>query len=454
MRSIPQYESNVVEFKSQWGDKDDGQTIKKTLVAFANTFGGDLYIGINDDGSVCGLEDIHAVEERLYTVVRDTIYPSIAGFVTAARLTVAGKTVLHVHVERGAHPPYSLTQDDPRHVFVRVGCTSVPARIEDIAEMVERSNPVPFEERIARDQNLTFEACLAFCRERGVLFHPETNTNFGFWDPKRKGWTNLAALCSDQGTAKFNLITFRDDDKTEIADAKKISGSLFALLEQALEFVARSNYAGMEKPTDGSLERVDHYRVNPDAVREAIINQLVHRDYSKDVPSYIHITPNRIDFWSSGGLHNLSPRDIIENLSTSCRNVKLAAFLTMLRLMEGLGTGFRLIRKNYRGIPLERLVTITDSSVSISLPRAQLLKMETLNERQRTVIKHVRSAGSVTRKTLENLLQLSQPMCAVILRDLVQKGWLVKQGAGPRVCYVLAPTIESGLAQNNRQEAG
>ena len=67
MHLIPPYENHVVEFKSQWGD-NDGQTIKKTLVAFANTYGGDLYIGVNDDGTVCGVQDIHDVEERLCSV--------------------------------------------------------------------------------------------------------------------------------------------------------------------------------------------------------------------------------------------------------------------------------------------------------------------------------------------------------------------------------------------------
>ena len=184
MHSIPPYENYVVEFKSQWGD-NDGQTIKKTLVAFANTYGGDLYIGVNDDGTVCGVQDIHDVEERLCSVIRDAIFPSINSFVSTSRLMVDGKNVLWVHVDQGKFPPYSLARDDPRQVFVRVGCSSSPARIDDIARMVERNNPVPFEGRFALNQALTFDACLAYCRERGVIFDPETNTNFGLWDPQR-----------------------------------------------------------------------------------------------------------------------------------------------------------------------------------------------------------------------------------------------------------------------------
>ena len=446
MQQIPPYENQVVEFTSQWGEKD-GQTIKKTLVAFANTFGGDLYIGVNDDGTVCGLQDIHDVEERLCSVIRDAIFPSITSFVSTARLTVEGKKVLHVHVDQGRFPPYSLVRDDLRQIFVRVGCSSSPAKIDDIAQLVERSNPTPYEERISFNQELTFETCLAYCRERGVIFHPETNTNFGFWDPLRKGWTNLAELCSDQGRAQFVLIHFLNDDKTEIIEAKKISGSIFTLLSQAVAFVASSNSAGIEKPKDGSLERINHYRVNPDAIREAIVNQLVHCDYKRNVPNTIHITPSRIDFWSAGGPHNLLPRDILENLSTSCRNMRLASFLTRLDLMEGIGTGFQLIRKIYRGTPIDRLVTITDSSVKISLPRSRLINMTDLDQRQKKVLELVMSSGSVTRKDLEALLGISAPMCSIVLRELLKKKVLQRNGAGPRTYYTLAPDMENHLSE-------
>ena len=93
--------------------------------------------------------------------------------------------------------------------------------MDDIALLIERNNPVPFESRLALNQSLTFEACLAYCRARQVIFDPKTNTNFGFWDPQRAGWTNLAELCSDQGTAQFVLNHYLDEDKTKFLTPKK-----------------------------------------------------------------------------------------------------------------------------------------------------------------------------------------------------------------------------------------
>lgn len=453
MQEIPSFENQSVEFKSQWGEKD-GQTIKKTLVAFANTAGGDLYIGVDDDGQACGLDDIHAIEERIYTTIRDAIYPSISGFVSTRRLKVDGQDVLQVHVEQGRFPPYSLAQDDPRQIFVRIGCTSAPARIEDIAKMVERSNPVPFEKRVSFSQDLTFDYCNKFCRNRGLIFDPKVNINLGFWDISRGAWTNLAFLCSDQGASQFVLINFRDEGKTEVADAQKISGGLLFLLNQAIEFVSKSNYAGMEKPKDGSLERKDYYRVDPDAVREAIVNQLVHCDYSKGVPCSIHISPKLIEFWSAGGPHNVSAKDILEDMTTSCRNEALAAFLTRLKLMEGLGTGFRLIKQIYGRTPLERLVKITESSFKISLPRAEFGRLPDMDERQKIIVNFVLAKGSARRKEIEDLLHLSQPVCAVLLRQLVDMDVLEKEGAGPRTRYVIAPAMASILKVSQDSKTG
>lgn len=437
MLSIPAYESSTVEFKAQFGDKD-GQTIKKTLVAFANTFGGDLYIGVDDDGQVIGVQNVHQLEERLWSMVRDNVFPSIVGSVETDRIEVDAKTVLHVHVERGPTPPYSLSQDDPRQVYVRVGCTSSPARIEDIARMIEASNPTPFEQRSSAVQELTFDHCLSVCQEKAVTFDPLVHTNFGFWNPKKRLWTNLARVCSDQGQSQMIMIEFRDDEKTVVADSQKITGSVFVLLQKALEFVARSNYLEMEKPTDGTLARKDHYCVPPEVVREAIVNQLAHRDYSKEVPSTIHISPSRLEFWSVGGPHDLLPEDILENMATSCRNPGLAALFNRLGLMEGLGTGYRLIQTRYKDVALSRLVQMTANSVKIVLPRRHVVKLPTLDARQERILDVVLANGSVTRRQVQDLLHVSQTAAVVLINDLVDKGALERAGSGPRTRYVIA----------------
>lgn len=98
---LPDHESLTVEFKSEWNEHKDGDPIKKTLVAFANTAGGDLYIGVDDEGNVVGLTDPGRVEEKLASAVRDNISPSLVGSIATEQLKIQGKSVLRVHVDAG-----------------------------------------------------------------------------------------------------------------------------------------------------------------------------------------------------------------------------------------------------------------------------------------------------------------------------------------------------------------
>lgn len=445
MERIPAYESDVVEFKSAFSKEN----IKKTIVAFANTYGGDLYIGVNDDGSICGLDDVHTVEEQLWNMVRDNIFPSIIGSVDAQRVQIDKKSVLHVHVSRGPNPPYSLAMDDPRYVYIRVGNTNAPAHLEDISRMVERKNPVPYEKRSSPVQDLTFEKCMEYCRRYDVEFDLKANTNFGFWDRSKEQWTNLAYICSDQCSTQMHLIRFKDDKMTLIAEAEKVSGSVFLIYERALSFIERFNLLEMDKADDGTMQRRNVYSVNPMAVREAVINQLVHRNYRREVPWHIHISPAKIEFWSPGGLHDVRPQELFEDMVTSCRNPGLAALFIRMQLMEGLGTGFRLIRSVYEGIAPEALIRVSADSLRVSLPRVRPLSGEGLNERQKRILENVISSGAVTRADVQRLEGISMVSAANLLREMVQKHFLVREGAGPRTRYRLSADAKSSVSEKS-----
>ena len=136
MNYIPEYESLTVEFKESWDEKKDGMQLKKTLVAFANTVGGDIYIGVNDEGKAVGLSNPSLIEEKLASTIRDSIQPSIANLVSTERLKIGSKTILRVHVDAGNLRPYCLDPKTASGVYIRIGNTTSPASIDDIARMV------------------------------------------------------------------------------------------------------------------------------------------------------------------------------------------------------------------------------------------------------------------------------------------------------------------------------
>lgn len=437
MNYIPEYESLTVEFKENWDEKKDGAQIKKTLVAFANTVGGDLYIGVNDEGQVVGLASPALIEEKLASTIRDSIQPSIAGIVSTERIKINGKVVLRVHVDAGNLRPYCLDPKTASGIYIRIGNTTSPASIDDIAKMVRENNPVPFEDRIAFEQNLTFEYCHKFCADRGLEFNPKSNLTFGFWNQKSLAYTNLAFICSDQSDVSEVLIRFAEDEKITILDSVRIEGSIFKLYDEATKFIAQSNYAWMEKPSTGSAERIDHYIIDPRVILEALVNAFAHRDYSKKPPNLIHITPSAVSMMSAGGLvEGLSVEDIALRMATECRNKKLAALFCNLHLMENKGSGFRRIRSFYKNRSIEDLLEVSKTSFTIMLPRPAE-NMYTGNERFKQVLGYLSLHQNVPRREVQSFLGLSQASTVLLLRDMVQANLIEQIGKGPSTRYKL-----------------
>lgn len=435
MRDIPAFESLTVEFKSEWNDKKDGVPIKKTLVAFANTSGGDLYIGVDDSGEVVGLPNVGEIEEKLASVMRDCISPSIAPFVETERLSADGKTVLCVHVARGTDRPYCLDPKTASGVYIRIGNTSSPASLDDIANMIESRRKTPYESRVSVEQGLTFDYCAAYCRKRGFAFDPKINRGYGFWDSERGAYTNLAFLLSDQCDCSEVLASYADSERLAILENRRVTGPVLKLLEEARAFIDKTNYAWLEKQKAGEALRVDHYLIEPRVIQEALVNMIAHRDYSKTASNMIRITPDKVDIFTIGGLaEGLSKADVINEMVTDCRNRKLAFFLHALRLMESLGSGFYYIRNFYKGRSLEDLVRISETSFSIYLPRPRK-EAFVADPSHRAVMNYLSSRQDAGRTEIQALLGVSQSTMSNLLRAMIEKELIEKIGAGRSTRY-------------------
>ncbi len=215
MNSIPPCESNLVQFKRSWSDN-----IRNELVAFANTLGGDLYIGIDDSGTLVGVDEPDRLEERVISVARDNVYPSIMPLLSFRRITDGNKTALVVHVMPGTEKPYCTDPSDISTIYVRVGTVSMRASYAQITRFVEEANPTPWESRLSKNQALTFDYCNAFSLSRNLNFNPAQDFFYGFVDPKSREFTNLAFLCSDQNSFKIVIAVFADDEKSPSSNLK------------------------------------------------------------------------------------------------------------------------------------------------------------------------------------------------------------------------------------------
>ena len=145
-------ESEKTEFKRTFvGD------LNKEVIAFANCDGGEIFVGIDDDGGVCGVDDINDMQLRCTAHIKNTIRPDIMNFVRVEPVVVDGKNVLKIIVCRGSAAPYYIAGKGirPEGVYVRRGTASSPATQTEILNMI-RDTSVAYEDMRSIEQNLTF----------------------------------------------------------------------------------------------------------------------------------------------------------------------------------------------------------------------------------------------------------------------------------------------------------
>lgn len=432
-------ESETVELKSVLVDD-----IKKEIVAFANSEGGDIFIGVYDDGTVAGVDDPDGTALQVSNMARDAIKPDVTMFLHYKTIEADGKEIIQVSVQQGTERPYYIAKKGlrPEGVYVRQGYSSVPATTSAIRKMIKETDGDSFEDMRSLDQQLTFDAAQKEFRESGILFGEPQMKTLGIQNQDGL-YTNLGLLLSDQCVHTVKAAVFEGTSQNEFKDRREFSGSLFKQMHDLYDYIdfRNQNHATFEK-----LKRIDQRDYPESAVREALLNLLVHREYAYRASSFISIYTDRIEFTSIGGLiSGVTIDDVMLGISV-CRNVKLANVFYRLKLIEAYGTGIRKIFECYEGSAVIPEILTTENVFKIILPNRNI-KIETDQDPgdetqdvspSDTVISLIKKEGSVNRKQVEKLLGASQTTCGRLLKQMVEAGELIQLGKGKNTRYSLA----------------
>lgn len=427
-------ESETVELKQILVDD-----VKKEIIAFANSTGGNLYIGVADDGSIVGVENPDMVTQQLVNMMRDNIKPDITMFIRYKTNDIDGKQIITVEVQRGTERPYYLAKKGlrPEGVYVRQGTSSVPATDTAIRRMIKETDGDSFENMRSLEQHLTFEVTSKEFAERKVELGVSQMKTLGMINADGI-YTNLGLLLSEQCIHTVKAAVFEGKDQSVFRDRWEFSGSLLQQLNEVYDYIDRRNQI---RATFDKLRRIDKRDYPEVAVREALLNSLVHRDYSFSASTLISIYVDRIEFTTIGGLlTGVSLDDIMLGLSI-CRNPKLANVFYRLELIEAYGTGIRRIMKSYEGQQKEPIIKTTDNAFKIILPNLNegILKEEEKQEGnlEEEVLKLVKKSGTITRKDVERFTDFKQTAAGRILSNMVKKNLLIQKGQGKNTKYTL-----------------
>lgn len=436
------FESETVELKAIVVED-----IKKEVIAFANCGGGKLYVGIADNGEVVGVDKADDFLQQITNMIRDSIKPDITMFVHYEILNMDGKTVILVDIQQGTNRPYYLAKKGlrPEGIYVRQGTSSVPATDTAIRQMIKETDGDSFEEMRSLNQELTFHATQSEFSSRGILFEQPQKQTLKLLT--RDGvYTNLGLLLSEQCVHTIKAAVFQGTDQSVFKDRREFSGSL---MQQMNEVYAYIDFRNQTQATFDKLRRIDTRDYPETAVREALLNLLVHRDYSFRSSAFISIYADRIEFVSIGGLlPGLGINDILMGVSV-CRNQNLADVFYRLELIEAYGTGIQKIMSAYKGNQRLPKIEVTDNAFKIILPNVNYAanaepgndKNQAVNipkeSNEQMILNYLNDNITVTRADVEDMLQVSTATAYRILKQMSKDGALIQLGKGKNTKYTL-----------------
>ena len=341
----------------------NANSLAAEMVAFSNTGGGQLFIGINNDGSIAGLtrNDVSRINQIISNAASHNVHPPINPSTDNIALTKG--IVLIVTIDPGFNKPY---QDNTGAFWVKNGADKrkVTSR-EEIQRMFQTSgllhgDEVPVSGTTSSDLDLEyfeefFRKEYGESWERQNVTLPQLLENMSL---ASEGKLNLAATLLFSKAPYFKLPVFivkavsypsLDIDVSHYIESADLKGKLSDIFQSTLNFMLR-NIAYIQRQQD--VNSLGEPEIPKIVFEELLVNALIHRDYLISAPVRIFIFSDRIEIISPGHLPNhLSVENIKKGIS-NIRNPILASIATRILPYRGLGSGIRRALNAYPAIEL------------------------------------------------------------------------------------------------------
>ncbi|MDD5603311.1 MAG: putative DNA binding domain-containing protein [Eubacteriales bacterium] len=439
------YESESIELKEIFTDD-----INREVVAFANTDGGTIYVGVDDNGYETGIKNLDKTCPRLTNILRDTIVPDITIF---TKYELLKNNIIKITVAEGTAKPYYLKKNGmkPSGVFVRQGTSSVGATWEQIRQFIKHSDGDSFESSRSILQNLTFVSAEVEFKSRNTVFTEDNFISLGIRDTEKDLFTNLALILSDQCLHSVKVAVFDDPANTIFIDRREFTGSIFKQLHATYDYLMLNNRT---VSTINGLYRTDNIDYPPEAIREALLNALIHRDYSYSGSIIININKEHIEMISIGGLPpGLSANDIKTGISQP-RNSKLAGVFFRLKHIEAYGTGIRRIFNLYLNCDRKPEIAVSENTFRIILPNMNFhsedrergsyvsenktdSRLRKITAQMQKVLDYLSEYESINDEKMMELLNLKRTRAYIVSRQMADMKLIDIIGRGKDKKFVL-----------------
>lgn len=425
------YENDHLEFKREVNEK-----LEKEVVAFLNSKGGHIYFGIDDDGETTyGFEDIDKAQLLIRDRIKDRIAPSPVGFFEIIVEEKNGNKIIHVVVASGNEKPYYIKKYGmcPLGSFIRIGSSCVPLTEKQIFEMYSKRTRTSLINIISPIKNLTFTQLKIYYEEIGYELNENTLNQLNF-KMENGEFNYLAYLLSDQNSLVINVGKFRGSDVIDLSEIKSFSNqSLIKTTHEIVDYIESQNrtFTKIESP-----KRIEVKLFDSVAMREAVINALVHSDYTYENSPTFRIFDDHIEIISVGGLPEGIEKEEFLSGFMSPKNPQLMKIFRDLGFVEHMGTGIIRILKSYD----KSIFAFTHNFIKVTIPFKRpslnrtknkgISKLEPkLSPRQEELIKLIEEYVNINQEEMAEELNVSRYTVMRDLKDLEEKDIIHREGS-------------------------
>ena len=454
---IKQSENKRLELKEKL---PSGNAIAKTVIAFSNTSGGKIIIGVNNNLEIVGVDEniIFKIEEKITSIIYDLCYPNILPELYT--LNIKGKILIVIEIFRGNLLPYYLKNKGKRSgTFVRIGSTNRLADETMILELERQKQGRSYDEDENLDfniKNLNLDIIIDKFKQINKKANYEKLRNLKLIKSRRKKDYPANALLIILGAFDNSIVKcarFKGKTMEEFIDKKEFSGPLFEVLENVITFL--KNHLNLSaKIMD--IQRSEAYEIPIVALREALLNALIHRDYTRNRDIKVAVYDDLVEIISPGGFPNGITLEDISNGRSELRNKVLAKVFKELGYVESWGSGIARIKSICKKRGIKFSLNEKGDFVEAVFKRPQKTfstrkkPQETVRDRKRPqeeaavsletkkVLSYLAENEKISRKEVMLLLNCKETKAKNVLRELVDLKLIIQIRKGKYTYYMKA----------------
>ena len=424
-------ETNRIENKEQLNED-----FEQEVIAFLNyKEGGIIYIGINKTGQVVGVQDADLTQLQIKDRIKNNIQPSTLGLFDVTVEIIDDKEVIKIIISSGTEKPYYLRKKGrtPEGCYIRVGSSKERMTERMIDDMYSKRIKNTLKEIDSPRQELTFNQLKIYYEEHGLKLNDNFLQNLDLLTSEGK-YNYNAFLLADENNVSIKLVKYLGTNKMDLVENQEYGyRCIITATQRILDRLDAENtvYAKIEYKGRKEVEMIDKA-----ALKEAVINAVVHNDYSYGNSPIVELYSDRIEITSAGGLpQELSQEEFLEGV-TAPRNKELIRVFKDVDLIENIGSGVLRILDAYDKSCfnfMEHFLRVSfkykENPFEYNQEGNQEKFSKQLNETQDKIISLIKQNPNITQKEMAKILKISREKVKYHIAVLKETNILTREGS-------------------------